>query len=188
METINAIIAMSFFAVFIVVVHGDGTWTVSPCNNSFSNIDALRKYIDKRINPTVDERIATAISSHSAMWTPVAKTVVGPADGVSLDRATTYDFQIPDVIPLTASELLVYASVKCGTANLRTFGDIIFYVMHNGLRFEKRLYMTGYDQMAVNTNSDNMWFPMPADRFMHLEITFANPGNCLALLSTIGYR
>ena len=146
-----------------------------------------------RINATVDDRIATAInttvsaiSSESAMWTPVAKTPIGP-EGVSLENATTYNFQIPDVIPLTARELLVYASVKCGTAQL---GDIIFlnHVMRNGLRFEKFLYMHGHEQAAFNTNSDNMWFPVPADRLMHLEITVAVPGNCLALLSTIGYR
>ena len=65
------------------------------------------------------------------MWTPVAKTPIGP-EGLSLGNATTYNFQIPDVIPLTARELLVCASVKCGTARL---GDIIFYVMHNGLQF-----------------------------------------------------
>ena len=146
------------------------------------------------MNATVDDRIATAInttvsaiSSESAMWTPVAKTPIGP-EGVSLENATTYNFQIPNVIPLTARELLVYASVKCGTAHLRRFGDIILYVMRNGLRFEKLLYMHGHEQAAFNTNSDNMWFPVPADRLMHLEITVAVPGNCLALLSTIGYR
>ena len=156
------------------------------------------KTMEERINATFDERIAnvatelnatvTAFNSESAMWTPVAKTPIGPASGLSLENATTYNFQIPDVIPLTARELLVYASVECGEATFRRIGDIILYVMHNGLRFEKRLYMHGYDQMAVNTNSDNMWFPMPADRLVHLEITVAIPGNCLALLSAIGYR
>ena len=115
------------------------------------------------------------------------KTPIGP-ERLSLENATSYNFQIPNVIPLTARELLVYASVKCGTARLRRFGDIILYVMCNGLRFEKLLYMHGHEQAAFNTNSDNMWFPVPADRLMHLEITVAVPGNCLALLSTIGYR
>ena len=216
--TTVTIIAVPFFAVFIAVVHGEGTCEIVPCKCSFSNIEALSKYIDERINATVasrmaeltaitedrinttvDDRIATAInttvnaicSSESVMWTPVAKTpIIGPEASLrlSLENATTYNFQIPDVIPLTARELLVYASVKCGTATLRRFGDIVFYVMHNGLRFENLLYMHGYEQAAFNTNSDNMWFPMPADRLIHLEITVAIPGNCLTLLSAIGYR
>ena len=188
MATITAIIAMPFFAVFIAVVHGDGTCKVAPCNCSFSNIDALSNYIDERINATVDERIATAIDSDSAMWTPVAKTVVGPADGVSLERATTYDFQIPDVIPLTAREFMLYATVECGYARNYNTVDIIFYVYANGLRFEKFLHMAGYDQLAFNTNSDNMWFPMPAHRLVHLEITVGITGNCDVLQYITGYR
>ena len=209
---------MTIFAVFIAVVHCDSTCKVAPCECSFNNVNALSKYINERINATVaarvaaeltktteerikatfDERIAnvatelnatvTAINSESAMWTPVAKTPIGPAS-LKLENATTYNFQIPDVIPLTARELLVYASVKCGTATVQRSGDIIVYVMHNGLRFEKFLYMHGYRwQAAFNTNSDNVWFPMPSDRLVHLEITAAIPGNCSARLSTIGYR
>ena len=42
---------------------------------------------------------STPISSVSAMWTPVAKTVVDHAvDGVSLETAATHNFQIPDVV------------------------------------------------------------------------------------------
>ena len=136
------------------------------------------------LTATTEDRL-NAIRSESAMWTPVAKTNIGV---VKLVNATAYDFQIPNVIPPTAMEFMIYATVKCGYANLRRISDIILYVWHNGLRFEKFLYMHGYDQNALNTNSDNMWFPMPTDRLVHLEITVAIPGNCNALLSTIGYR
>ena len=202
---------MIFFAVFIGIVHGDSTCKIAP---SFSNIEILRKYIDERINVTVasrvveltaatedrfnttiDERIATAInttvsaiSSESAMWTPVAKTPISPG-GLNFRNATTYTFQIPDVIPLAAREFMVYGIVKCGTAHFQEVGDIIFYVMYNGLRFEKFLHMHSYRyQEAWNTNSDNMWFPMPADRLFHVEITVAIPGNCRTLFFTTGYR
>ena len=204
---------MIFFAVFIGIVHGDSTCKIAPCKCSFSNIEILSKYIDERINATVasrvaeltaatedrfnatiDERIATAInttvsaiSSESATWTPVAKTPISPG-GLSLQNATTFNFQIPDIIPLAAREFMVYAIVKCGGTNHQRVGDIIFYVMHNGLRFEKFLYMHSYGQEAWNTNSDNMWFPMPADRLLHVEITVAIPGNCRALFFAIGYR
>ena len=59
---------------------------------------------------------------------------------------------------------MVYASVTCGYAHSRIdlFGDIVLYVLHNGLQSEIFLYMYGYDQEAFNTNSNNMWFPMPA--------------------------
>ena len=205
---------MILFAVFIAIVHGDSTCKIAPCKCSFSNVEILSKYIDERINATVaarvaeltaatedrfnttiDERIATAIntsisaiSSESATWTPVAKTPISPAEGLTLENATTFNFQIPDIIPLAAREFMVYAIVKCGTSPFQRTGDIIFYVMNNGLRFEKFLYMRSYNQNAWNTNSDNMWFPMPADRLLHVEITVAFPGDCRTLFSTTGYR
>ena len=211
-STTMAATTMILFAVFIAIVHGDSTCKIAPCKCSFSNVEILSKYIDERINATVasrvaeltaatedrfnatiDERIATAInttvsaiSSESAMWTPVAKTAISPG-GLTLENATTFTFQIPDIIPLAAREFMVYAVVKCGTAHQRT-GDIIFYVMHHGLRFEKFLYMHSYNQAAWNTNSDNMWFPMPADRLLHVEITVAITGNCSTLFFTTGYR
>ena len=203
-----------FFAVFIGIIHGDSTCKIAPCKCSFNNVEIFSKYIDERINATfaayvaeltaatedgfnitIDEKIATAInttvsaiSSESATWTPVAKTPISPAEGLTLENATTFNFQIPDIIPLAAREFMVYGIVKCGTAHLQRAGDIILYVMHNGLQFEKFLYMHSYEQAAWNTNSDNMWFPMPADRLLHVEITVAIPGTCRALFSTIGYR
>jgi hypothetical protein len=86
---------------------------------------------------------------------------------------------------------MVYAIVKCGWVPLAKSSresDIIFYVMHNGLRFEKFLYMHSYNQGAWNTNSDNMWFPMPTDRLIHIEITVAIDSGCPALFYVVGYR
>ena len=205
---------MILFAVFIAIVYGDSTCKIAPCKCSFSNVEILSKYIDERINATVasrvaeltataedrfnatiDERIATAkntgttvsaISSESATWRSMAKTYIAT---LRLENATTYNFRIPGNIPLAAMEFMVYGIVRCGNTLLQKEGDIIFYVMNNGLRFEKFIYMHSHlHQYSRNTNSDNMWFPMPADRLLHVEITMASPGKCRALIYTIGYR
>ena len=199
---------MILFAVFIAIVYGDSTCKIAPCKCSFSNVEILSKYIDERINATVasrvaeltaatedrfnatiDERFITTISTESATWTPVVKTHIG---NFSLQNATTYNFQIPDIIPFAAREFMVYGIVKCGRSDPLTNkskGQIIFYVIHNGLRFDKFLFMeSNYNRNAWTTNSDNMWFPMPADRLLHVEITVDNPGNCSTLFFTTGYR
>ena len=120
-----------------------------------------------------------------ATWTPVNKTLIGSP---SLDTVTVFHYPIPDVIPNTAREFLLYASIYCGTSVSGSLDDIALYVIHNGMRLEKFLFMISYHQNAVNTNSDNMWFPLPADRLVHLEIPAAFPQNCAARLYTIGYR
>ncbi len=193
-----ATIALTFLAVFIASVHSDSTCKIAHCKCSFSSIEILRKYIDERIiAATIDKAIATAmnttisaVSSESAIWTPVEKTIIGPGR-ITLEDGTTYSFQIPDVIPLIAREFMVYVIVKCGWVPLEKSSiesDIIFYVMHNGLRLEKFLYMHSYSQGAWNTNSDNMWFPIPADRLIHMEITVAISSRCPALFYVVGYR
>jgi hypothetical protein len=193
-----ATIALTLLAVFIASVHGDGTCKIADCKCSFSSIEILTKYIDERIvAATIDKAIAkamnttiNAVSSESAMWTPVDKTIIGPGR-ITLEDGTTYSFQIPSVIPLTAREFMVYAIVKCGWVPLERSSiesEVIFYVMHNGLRFEKFLYMYSLEQGAWNTNSDNMWFPMPADRLIHIEITVSISSRCPVLFYVIGYR
>jgi hypothetical protein len=48
--------------------------------------------------------------------------------------------------------------------------------------------MQSYYQNAIDTNSDNMWFPMPADRQIHLEIVPIAFRSCFSHLWVIGYR
>ena len=120
-----------------------------------------------------------------AVWTPVDLTYIGT---VSLSTTSTFHFQIPDIIPHTASEFLLYASLDCGDGGGTKTNDIAFYVEHDGVQFKKFLYMRSYHQSAWNTNSDNMWFPMPADRQIHVIVQVAVPRNCRARLRTIGYR
>ena len=97
-----------------------------------ATVAELTAATEEQFNAIVDERIAmamnttvSAVKSELAMWIPVAKTPISP-EKVSLENVTTYNYQIPDVIPLTAKEFMVYASVICGIAHLRTFGGIIF--------------------------------------------------------------
>ena len=107
---------------------------------------------------------------------------------ISFNNPATYQFFIPDVVPDTAREFLLYASVICGGTVRDLSADIIFYVENGSTRYEKFLHMYGWDQLAYNTNSDNMWFPMPSNRLVHMELPIAFPGSCWAQLFTIGYR
>ena len=107
---------------------------------------------------------------------------------LNFDTASTFHFQIPDIIPHTANEFLLYASLACGSADGIRTNSIVFYVEHDGIQFKEFLYMRSYPQSAWNTNSDNMWFPMPADRQIHVIVQGAIRGDCFVLLYTIGYR
>ena len=120
-----------------------------------------------------------------AIWTPVDVTLIG---SVYIDTASPFHFQIPDIIPHTASEFFLYAVLVCGAAGVSKTNDILFYVEHDGVQFKKYVYMRSHHQSGFNTNSDNMWFPMPADRRIHMIVPVPVPQNCFAQLHTIGYR
>ena len=121
----------------------------------------------------------------SVPWTPVNKTQIGSDD---LNAATTLSYSIPSIIPSTAREVLVYPTVRCGTSTIDMGADITYYVEVNGVRYEHFLYMHGYPQNAYNTNSDNMWFPMPSNRMVYVEVPLAFPRYCHTFVSVIGYR
>ena len=118
-------------------------------------------------------------------WTPVAKTEFGEHD---LNTATTLTFTIPSVIPDTAQAVLLYATAQCGYSTGDDGADLSYYVMVDGTQYEHFLHMFAYGQDAFNTNSDNMWFPMPPNRQLNVEIPQSYPRNCFTYVSAIGYR
>ena len=118
-------------------------------------------------------------------WTPVNRTEIGRDN---LNTATTLNFTIPNLIPNTAQAVLLYATAHCGNSALDMGADLSYYVVVNGTRYEHFLHMFAYWQDAHNTNSDNMWFPMPPNRQLYVDIPQRFPNHCNTYVSVIGYQ
>ena len=116
-------------------------------------------------------------------WTSVPETSIGSS---SLQHAATVSFTIPKVIPNSAKEILVHAGVytknSYGGSNYYT---IKVFTQIKSSRYEK--YVLIYSG-GVNTNSDNMWFPMPPNRRVYITIPTPLGPNSGAKLYAIGYR
>lgn len=102
----------------------------------------------------------------------------------------TTSFPIPDEIPSTASNVLVYATVGCGYANRDSINHIKIYTQgeSNQVHYEKYLFMHTWSQQAFNSNSENMWFPMPIDRRVFITVTKDAGPNCELDLYAVGYN
>ena len=100
---------------------------------------------------------------------------------------STYSYTIPNVIPSTAKEVLVYVSLYIGDAIL-AIEHVKIFTQEGKNTYDKYLYVYSYPQSAVNGNSDNMWFPMPSKRRIMITITKDHGNNCYAQLFAIGYR
>ncbi len=119
-------------------------------------------------------------------WTSVPITSIG---STNLRHPNTLSFVIPNVIPSTAKNVLIYTVMHCGHANVaNTLHLKVFTQDGSSKRFEKYLYMLTWSQLAYNTNSDNMWFPMPINRRIYMKVDRDVGANCEAHLYAIGYN
>ena len=123
--------------------------------------------------------------SASVNWTSVPITRIG---GTNLRTLSTFSYTIPNVIPSTAKEVLVHASLHSGTALSGIPQHVKIFTQEESNRYEKYLYVLSFNQPAFNTNSDNMWFPMPSNRRIMMVVTRDEGPNCGAELHAIGYR
>jgi hypothetical protein len=118
-------------------------------------------------------------------WTSVPKTKIGTSN---LQHASTVSFSIPSVIPSTAREVLIHAGVFSGYSNKGPYHDLKFFTQIGTTRYEKYLLIYSWRQSAFNTNSDNMWFPMPPNHRIYLTVPAAHGRNAGVRLFAIGYR
>ena len=129
--------------------------------------------------------IHTLLSSPSGTWTSISKAYIG---STSLTYTTTHSYVIPYTVPSSAREVLIYGIVAGGYAGNNIFQDIKIFTQEGTTRYKKYLYMHSWSQDAWNTNSDNMWFPMPSNRRILMTVSRNHGGNGYARLYAIGYR
>ncbi len=119
-------------------------------------------------------------------WTSLLKTSIGTSN---LQHAGTLSFTIPSVvIPYSAREVLIHAGVYMGTSSRGPQQDLKIFTQIETTRYEKYLLEFSWYQEAINTNSDNMWFPMPPNRRVYLTVPAAMGDNAGVRLFAIGYR
>ena len=113
-------------------------------------------------------------------------TMIGSS---SLGHTGTLAFDIPSVIPGSAKEVLVLASVWASNSGPRSRSHYIkIYTQQGSQQYEKYIYIWSYPQNAVNTNSDNLWFPMTTGRQVFVELMYAHINYLALYLHAVGYR
>ena len=119
-------------------------------------------------------------------WTSVPMTGIG---GTSMRHPGTLSSNtMPSVIPSTAKNVLVYVTIKSGLASCSSQSIKIFTQDVSDKHYEKYLYSFSYPQNAVNSNSNNMWFPMPASRRIYMTVTDDVGTYCASNLYVVGYN
>lgn len=141
------------------------------------------------MRPSTTASLPTVQQHYSpSNWTTVARTFIGTS---LLQEIGTFSFDIPSIIPSDAKEVLIYGAFYAGTNDNNISLDIKCFTEIGTTRYEKYIYLLTWNQNAINSNSDNMWFPMPPDRRFYMTVPIALPRGSQhggALMYVIGYR
>lgn len=127
----------------------------------------------------------SSICSCPVGWTSVTMTQIGSS---SFQSAHTVSYLIPSVIPNTANEVFVYGEFQSGRSSPDRTSHFKIYTENNGRRYEQYILLHSFRQSAWNSNSDNLWFPMPRNRRIYMHIPNVHSGNIWGTLYAIGYR
>ena len=129
------------------------------------------------------------------VWHPLSlshATKIGGFDK-GVPQGCTLQMPLPmNIIPMDTKEILLHVA---GCAGLSLpHADSYFlkvYVKDRGVKYNKSMRITTCKQDAYSNNTENMWFPMPADRFVYLEVprkTKPLERNVRCNVYIIGYR
>ena len=106
----------------------------------------------------------------------------------SLNRPGLYQFSIANLVPDTATQFLIYATVFSGnTYSPSVFMDVSVFVYVDEKRLAQHLFVIGHEQVAFSINSDNMWFPVPSNKLVYVLVPEGVPGYAWFRFHAIGY-
>ena len=120
-------------------------------------------------------------------WIPIELTPMGIS---TLNEAGIYAFTIPSVVPPEADEVLIFATVKSGYSDTQRTGPVYLalFTQIGSVEYKKYIYLESYDQKALSTNSENIWFPKPQNGSIFLDVPVSFYGKVEARLFAAGYR
>ena len=121
----------------------------------------------------------------SGDWISVQGTLIGTT---KLERTGTLAFNIPNVIPSTADEVLVFVDAQWGDSRPDVASYVKIYTQEGSQRYEMYISLHTFAQSAWSANSDNMWFPMASTGQIFVQVTTPLKFNVLLSLYAIGYR
>ena len=153
------------------------------CPAVLAKVNELKSLVDSACAD--DPTLPALPCSCQSTWTSIPATSIGTSD---LQHASTMTFTIPDLIPHYANEVLIHAGVFSGRSNRGPYHDLKIFTQIGTTRYEKYLMVYSWSQEAYNTNSDNMWFPMPPNHRVYLTVPAAHGINGGVRLFAIGYR
>ena len=144
------------------------------------------------MSPTTNSECSCSnVQQPNFNWTSIPRTEIGSSTLRANQAFQSYS--LPSSIPSTANEVLVHVVVICGRFGRYPNQYIKLYAKDGSQQYEQYIFLKSWDtnNIAINSNSDNMWFPVTSDRKIHMEVPGAAEQSCYdstGKVFVIGYR
>lgn len=126
---------------------------------------------------------------NTTTWIPIPLTQIGTSLFRNSSVPSTLSYTIPTSVPAEAREVLVFVDINSGGGAPTIHANIKLYTEISGVKYIKYVVLrTWHAQNAISYNSDNLWFPMPTSRQLHVEYPHTCTGHCGGVFYVIGYR
>lgn len=131
-------------------------------------------------------------SNHSCScprtWKSISMTKIGHSNLQTTALPATFAYDIPDTVPDNAKEVLVYVYFWSGNSNPQTLSHFKIYTEEGDHKYEQYVALRSYrNTNFFNTNTDNLWFPMPSNRKIFMEVPHRH-GTAGGEVYVIGHR
>ena len=178
-------LAFAFFLLSLpaVIMH-DVDEESETCSAIQRNMAQISEAINRLCGTDLTTPAPTPEDPCPAEWEPMPLTRVGT---INMMSTSTQSYIVPDSVPTTAKEILLYVYVIKGYSMDR-FATMKIYTEASPTQYIKYLPIYTYSQNAVSMVSENMWFPATTNRRVYVSLSTALTGNVSGYVNIIGYR
>jgi hypothetical protein len=105
-----------------------------------------------------------------------------------LNPPQIYQYNLANIVPETATQVLLYATIYSGnTYDSTILVDVSIFVYVDEKRLAQHLFIIAYRQDAYSSNTNNMWFPVPSNKMLYIQVPVGVPGWTGFWVDAIGY-
>ena len=150
-----------------------------------TNIESCLTTLSQGFTTLCNGTIPTPSCSCPVEWESFNMVDLG---AINMASTSTQTYTLPDAVPTTAKQVLVYVFAYMGYSQDLLAHLRIYTESSPTRRFEQYLLIKTYNQDAYGTSSANIFFPMPSNRRVYVNLSRTLPGNVFGRVSVIGYR
>ena len=155
------------------------------CNKVERNLREIENTLNGQLATTATPTQCTC--DMEVEWNSIYRRQIGYN---RFQSANTFSYGLPNTVPNTAKEVLLFVTTKTAYSNPHEQQIFIkLYTEENGKSFEQHIFLITHRRTYDwSYSSDNMWFPITTNRRVYVDNHTPLSGSVYMRIYAIGYR